>query len=254
MFAEVSSMDDGKSATLIEHLEELRIRLLKCIILLALLFPAAWPLSQVSIEWMKRSLCPAQLEGLYYMAPMELFFLRIKVSAAMALFAAIPLIAWQAWAFVSPALFKGERRAVLLLTLSSAFFFVAGALFALFAIFPILMRYSVEMGSPEIRPMMNVSSFVEMSGLLMLGFGICFQLPIAVFILVRTGVAGVAAFKAARPYVIVGIFIAAGILTPPDVVSQIAMALPTWALFEISLFLAAWAEWRESKKGDDGDA
>ena len=122
-------VEEEKTGTLIEHLEELRLRIIRSLFAVAILFPASWPLSQIVIEWLKRSFFPDPSLKLYYTAPMELFFLRMKVSAAIGVIVAIPYIAWQVWGFVAPALFKKERNCVLALALSSSFFFFAGAAF-----------------------------------------------------------------------------------------------------------------------------
>ncbi len=250
--------EEEKTATLIEHLEELRLRLIRSLVAVAILMPAAWPVSQIAIEWMKRSFFPSPDLKLYFSAPMELFFLRMKVSVALGVVVAIPYIAWQIWGFVAPALYKKERGTALALALSSSFFFILGASFALFGIFPMLMKYSFAMSSPDIQPLYGATPFIGTAAMLMLAFGFCFQLPLAVFILVRSGIVELESMRSARSYVIVGIFIVAGVITPPDMISMLALALPTVGLFELSLIAASWAGKRkaalEAQNGEKTDA
>jgi len=244
--------EEVKTATLIEHLEELRLRILRSLFAVAILFPASWPLSQLVIEWMKRAFCPDPSLKLYYTAPMELFFLRMKVSMAIGVLVAIPYIAWQIWGFVGPALYKKERNCAFGLALSSSFFFVAGAAFALFGIFPMMMKYSFSMGSPDIQPLYGATPFIGTAALLMLAFGFCFQLPLVVFILVRMGIVELESMRSARSYIVLGIFVVAGVITPPDMISMLALALPTVGLFELSLLVASWAGKRKPEGEGEG--
>jgi len=238
-----------KTAPILEHLEEFRSRLLRCLYAVAILFPLSWPVSGYVLEWMKRGFCPDPAMKLYYSTPLELFVLRMKISMALGVLIAIPYIAWQIWSFAAPALYKGERKAALLVVSSSTIFFLAGAAFALFGIFPALMRYSASLGGPDIQPLYNASAFIGTAALLMLAFGLCFQLPLAVIILVRTGIVSPETLRAGRAYIIIGIFVVAGVVTPPDMISMLALALPTVALFELSLLFASWT----SKRRDNGE-
>lgn len=229
-----------RTASLIEHLEELRTRLIRCLFAVAILFPLSWPVSGYALQWMRRAFLPDPSLKLYFSAPMELFILRMKLSMALGVLIAIPYIAWQIWGFVAPALYKKERGVALAVAFSSTVFFLLGAAFALFGIFPMLVKYSLAMGGPDIQPLYNAGSFIGTAALLMLAFGLCFQLPLAVVILVKGGIVKVETIRAARAYVIIGIFVVAGVVTPPDMISMLALALPTAGLFELSLLFAAW--------------
>ena len=229
-----------RTASLIEHLEELRTRIIRSLFAVAVLFPLSWPLSGYALNWMRRAFLPDPSVKLYFSAPMELFMLRMKLSAAIGILIAIPYIAWQVWGFVAPALYKKERGVALSVVFSSTVFFLIGAAFALFGIFPMLMKYSYAMGGVDIQPLYNAGSFVGTAALLMLAFGLCFQLPLAVILLVRGGIVKVETVRAARAYIVVGIFVVAGVVTPPDMVSMLALAIPTVALFELSVLFASW--------------
>lgn len=224
-------------ATVVDHIEEFRHRFICCIVVVCLLTIAAWPLSKILIDWLVKTLCPPDLGPLYYTAPMELFFLKLKFSAIMATCLAVPYITYHLWSYISPGLFRREKQMIRGTCGFSFLLFVLGAAIGLFIIFPILMQYSLSMQTAEIKPLINVSSCLGMAAWLMLGFGICFQLPIILIALMRLGLISVERLQNLRPHIIVGIFLIAAILTPPDLISQLVMGIPTWLLYEISLII-----------------
>ena len=233
-----------KTHSFIEHLDEFRARLIKSLLCVILIFIPANFVSLPIIIWVKQEFCPG-LKELVFIKPMELFFTQLKVSFCLALIISTPFLAYQIWSFVSPALFKKERRHVVRFVFISTFLFLAGATLALFIVFPAVMRFSLSLSgnSGDIVPMINIQSFINLAGMLMLAFGAMFQLPIVVFILTATGVVSTAKMAHGRPYVVVIIFILAAVLTPgPDIISQLAMAIPTCLLFEISLIFCKMAE------------
>ena len=230
--------DKAKELPLLAHLDEFRSRLIKCLVALAILFPASFAVSKPAIEWMKRALAP-EIGKLVYVQPMAYFFVQMKVAFYLALIAAFPYVSYQIWRFVSPALFKEERRFVGIFSLVSTTLFLFGAAVSLFLVFPFVMRFSAGMASDEVVPMIDVQGFVGMAGMLMLGFGVMFQLPIVVYLLVKMNVVSIKTMAGARPFVYIGIFTLSALLTPgPDVISQLAMALPSLVLFEGALLLA----------------
>ena len=216
--------------------------------MVCLLIPAAWPLSQLLINWIVRTLCPPELGSLYYTAPMELFFLKLKFSAIIAICVAFPYIMHHLWSYISPGLFRREKRMIRGACGFSFVLFVSGAAIGVFAVFPILMRYSLSMQTTEIKPLINVSSCLGMAAWLMLGFGLCFQLPIVLVGMMRLGLVSVERLRRLRPYIVIGIFAVAAILTPPDIISQLAMGIPTWMLYEISLMIGARLAARTRKR------
>lgn len=223
--------------TVINHIEEFRYRFICCIVVVCLLTVVAWPLSQFLIDWIVETLCPPDLGPLYYTAPMELFFLKLKFSAIMAICLAAPYIMYHLWCYISPGLFRREKQMIRGSCGFSFLLFVLGASIGLFVIFPILMQYSISMQTTEIKPLINVSSCLGMAAWLMLGFGICFQLPIILIAMMRLELISVERLQKLRPHIIVGIFLIAAILTPPDLISQLVMGIPTWLLYEISLMI-----------------
>jgi sec-independent protein translocase protein TatC len=234
--------ETGKYATVIEHIEEFRQRLIKCLIILFLLFPVVWPLSQPFITWIWKTLCPPNMGPMYYMAPLELFTLCLKISAVMVICIGLPFIMWHIWSYVAPALYQKEKGFVFVLCMASLLLFVAGAAGALLGIFPLLMQFSVGMQTEGTKPFLNVSSCIEMAAWLMLGFGLAFQLPIILLALMKFRIVSVAGLRKLRPYIIIFIFIVSAIICPPDVMSLLLMAIPTYFLFEISLLIGVWTE------------
>ena len=229
--------DSGKSMSIIDHLDELRTRLLRCAIVIILLSIAGYIFSQDIIEWLKHEFCP-ELKQIIYTRPLELFMIRLKAGLYLALLGGFPYIAFEIWHFVAPGLFPKERRYVSVFAAASSILFATGGAFALFFIYPAVIKLSVGMSTPDIVPMITVESFVNLAAMLILGFGIMFQLPVFVFILAASGLVRTETMSKARPYIIVIIFIISAVLTPPDILSQIAMALPSITLFEISLLAA----------------
>lgn len=243
------SREDKKEFTLIEHLEELRMVLIRSLLCIAILFPVGYYFSLPAIQALK-GMCP-QVKELIYIHPMGLFFTRMKVGFVLGLVVGFPYIAWQLWSFVAPALFKQERYYITRFAFASSFFFLLGAVFAIFAVFPALLRFATEMGTADIVPRLEVQKLINLAGMLIVGFGIVFQLPIVVYILVRTGLVSAATLRKNRPLIICLIFIFSAILTPPDVISQLAMAIPSVILFEASLLFASLARKKQEAKDEE---
>ncbi|MDD4538206.1 MAG: twin-arginine translocase subunit TatC [Lentisphaeria bacterium] len=245
-------MDDRKQS-IIDHLEELRMRILKSLVCVVLFFAPGYLLAQPSIEALKRYAAPPGVL-FYYLEPMALFFTRMKLGLVYACLFAFPVIAYQTWCFVAPGLFQKERDYITRLSGVSTLLFLVGVAFSLFGVFPALMRFSYGMSTADIAPMLQVGSVVNMATLLSLGFGIMFQLPIAVFFFVISGMISLDAMRKARPFIVLIIFVLAAVLTPPDIVSQLCMGLPTWLLFEISLFaVAKYAQRHKAAAADNDD-
>jgi sec-independent protein translocase protein TatC len=224
--------------TIIEHLDELRSVIIKSLISIAILFPVCYYYSLPIIEWLKQFSC-LRAYHLVYLQPLELFFTRLKVSFFLSLYVCFPYITFHIWKFVSPALFKNERYYIKRFVILSSLLFIAGACLGLFAVFPAVMNFAVRMSVSNISPMISVSSFTGLAVMLMLGFGLIFQLPIFVYILTYFGLVEIHTMKKSRPVIIISIFVLSAILTPPDLISQLAMALPSIILFEVSLWCAS---------------
>ena len=232
---------------MVEHLEELRSAIIKSFISIVILFPFCYYFSLSIIEWLKHFSC---LRGytLIYIQPLELFFTRLKVGFFLALCLSFPYVTFQIWKFVSPALFQKEQYYLKRFVVLSSSLFIIGACLGVFVVFPAVLSFAVKMSSPGITPMISVANFVGLAVILMLGFGLVFQLPIFVYVLASTGLVKIQTMKRLRPIIIICVFVISAILTPPDVLSQLAMAVPSLILFEISLWFASVAKKRKLKK------
>lgn len=238
--------------TLISHLEALRQALLRIVAATLLLLPLAYWLTPFVIARLTKWCFPDGGE-LYYFSPMEAFWVQIKLALVLSLAAAYPWNALQLWKFVLPGLYPRERRILGGWIALSSLLFFGGAAFCIGAILPLLMRFSQSFAGPSLKPLIGLAGFLDLAGWLTLAFALMFQMPIVVYMTVRMGFATPAALAAKRPYVVVALLVLAALLTPPDVVSQILLAAPTWLLFELGLLLARLAEKRRSGAAPDGD-
>lgn len=228
---------DGEN-TLIAHLEALRGTLIRIAVATAVLYPVGYFLAPHAIELLVRWSCPPEIGKLHYFAPMEVFFVHLKLALILALAMAYPWNIFQLWRFLLPALYKEERRALGWWLVSSSVLFFGGIAFCAGLILPMLMKFSAEFATSELQPVLGLAGFLNLAGWLMLAFGVMFQAPVAVLLMVRFGLLSTETLRKKRPYVMTVILIVAAILTPPDVVSQVMLAIPTWLLFELGLLLA----------------
>jgi len=221
-----------REMTLEEHLTELRRRLIVGLAVFSLCTAALWGSSGRILSWLAE---PAG--GLVFLAPAEAFFTRLKVAMFGGLLLALPVILYELWAFTACAMGAGLRRAVLVLLPASYLLFMGGAALALFVVVPAALRFLTACGTGNVRPMLAVGAYVDFAAGLAVAFGAMFQLPLALTALNQAGLASRESLAGKRPYVYVAAFLFSGLLTPgPDVFSQLALALPTLALFELSLF------------------
>jgi len=242
-------MSEGGENTLISHLEALRRALLRIVTATLLLFPVAYWASPYLVERLSRWCFPDGM-SLYYFSPMEAFWVQLKLSLVLSLALAHPWNVLQMWKFVLPALYPKERRAIGgWILLSSALFYCGGS-FCIVAILPILMKFSAGFATPFLKPIIGLEGFLDLAGWLTLAFALMFQTPIVVYLAVRLGLVSSDTLARKRPFAVVGILVLAALLTPPDVVSQLLLAAPTWLLFEAGLLLARRAERRRAAAGD----
>lgn len=227
-----------KENNLIAHLEALRRVLLRCVVAVAILYPLSFWLSPEIINLLVRWCLPENMSKLHYFAPMEVFWVQLKLALIIALIMSYPFNAVQIWKFLLPALYADERKALRWWIIFSSLLFLCGVAFCIGLILPMLMNFSGGFATPELQPLLGLANFLQLAGWLMLAFGVMFQSPIVVLLLVRFSVISLDALREKRPYIMTGILILSAILTPPDVVSQILLSVPTWILFELGLLLA----------------
>ncbi len=239
-------MTNDHEETLASHLEALRGALLRCAAATAVLYPVGYLASPYLINALVRWCFPESAGTLHYFAPMEVLWVRLRLALIAALLAAYPWNILQLWRFLLPALYKRERKALGCCIVSSSLLFFCGAAFSIGLILPLMMNFSGGFATAEFRPSIGLANFLNLAGWLTLAFGVMFQSPIIVLLAVRFGVISCGSLRRKRPYIATAILIAAAILTPPDIVSQLMLAIPTWLLFELGLIIAGRIEARES--------
>ncbi len=226
--------------TLISHLVELRQRLLKVVIAIAICFaPCAWFADElftiVATPLIKKMPVGTSMIATSLISP---FMAPLKLSLFVALFIAMPYVLFQVWAFVAPGLYKREKRFAVPLMISSIVLFYAGVAFAYFVVFPLMFAFLTTTAPTGVQIMTDISNYLDFVLLLFFAFGIAFEMPVATVLLAATGMVRVETMTKNRGYVILGIFVIAAFLTPPDALSQTAMALPMWLLYEIGIVLS----------------
>lgn len=229
--------EEQAQAPLMEHLIELRSRLMKAIIATLVVFLCLYPFSNQIYEFAAHplmSIMPqhSQMIATEVTSP---FLVPLKLTLIVAFFIAIPYVLYQVWAFVAPGLYRSEKRLALPLLASSVVLFYCGVAFAYYLVFPLMFKFFTHTAPLGVRVMTDINAYLSFVMKLFIAFGLTFEIPIATFLLILTGAVSVKTLAAKRGYVIVGCFIIAMLLTPPDVMSQTLLAVPMWALFEIGL-------------------
>ncbi len=153
---------------------------------------------------------------------------------------ALPYLLYQIWAFVAPGLYAHERKLVAPLIITSTLLFICGMAFAYYLVFPVVFHFMVSVAPEGVTVMTDIGKYLDFVLTLFLAFGVTFEVPVAVVILVRMGLVSVKTLKEIRPYMIVGAFVVGAIFTPPDVVSQVMLAVPLWILYELGIFVSQW--------------
>lgn len=232
--------EEGRSMGLLDHLNELRARLVRVVIWVAIGFGICWafvdPLFNVLVHPLMQVL-PEGTHAQYTTLP-EAFFTRMYVAFVAGFFLASPAIFYQIWAFVAPGLYDEEKRYILPIAFLSACFFIAGGAFCYFIVFPFAFDFFISYSTPEIVITPKISDYLSFVLKLLFAFGIIFEMPIFTLFLSRMGLVTAGMMRKAWRYAVVVIFILAAILTPPDVVSQLLMACPMLLLYELSIGVA----------------
>ncbi|MEW6522250.1 MAG: twin-arginine translocase subunit TatC [Bacillota bacterium] len=229
------SNETGHQLTLLEHLAELRQRLIWAALSLVVGTAACYAFVGTLREIVRR---PARDVTLVYLTPPEALVTDLKLAFMGGVALALPFIFYQVWAFVAPGLTRRERRLVWPGAVGSVLFFFTGAVFAYFVVLPFTVRFLIGFASPGLQPMFSYSRYVAFVVALELSFGLVFQLPLVIMLLAALGVVTPGALRRFRKVAIVLVFVVAALLTPPDVISQLIMAGPLLVLYEISIGLA----------------
>ena len=231
------SAEDEKELTLIDHLVELRDRILKCVTAIVVFFLALFYWANDIYNYVALPLIQALPEGSSMIAidPTSPFFAPFKLTFYVAFVLAAPYILYQLWSFIAPGLYKNEKALAIPLFISSVALFYAGIAFARYILFGIVFAFFISVAPEGVQVAPDINSTLNFALTIFLAFGIAFEIPIAVFLCIWAGLAEPNSLSGKRPYVVVGCFVIAMLLTPPDPFTQSMLALPMWALFELGI-------------------
>jgi sec-independent protein translocase protein TatC len=229
-----------KTLSFLDHLEELRKRILYSLVVIAAFSIIGFFFAQRVLNIIITS---AHLDATYFFAPIEAFTAHIKIAIFIGLFISFPFILYQTWAFIGPGLTHTERKISLAFMASGILLFIIGILFGYFVLIPFGLKFLLSFGSQHVQPLMNISKYIGFIFWCLLGSGFLFQLPMLLFFLIRLGIIDVATVRKHRPETIIAILILCAIITPTgDFFTLLLIAIPLLILFEISLIAARLAE------------
>ncbi len=241
-------MTTDNQQPLISHLVELRDRLLRGLLAVAIIAAILLPFSNDLYHFLAEPLLLHLPESSTMIATevASPFLIPFKLTLSLAVLLAVPILLYQLWAFIAPGLYDNERRLVFPLLFASTALFFLGMIFAYFVVFPLIFGFFTQAAPEGVAIMTDISSYLDFVLKLFFAFGIAFEVPIATLLLIWTGVSTVDSLAEKRPYIIVGAFVIGMLLTPPDIISQTLLALPVWLLFELGLFSARFLPQKEA--------
>ena len=244
-------VSDDKQESFVSHLVELRQRLVKAVVAVLVVFVVlfTYPGASFIYDLLAQPMLSTLPAGTRMIATGVItpFMVPVKVTLMAAFVIALPVVLYQAWAFVAPGLYMHEKRLALPLILSSTLLFMVGMAFCYFVVFRTVFHFIASFAPQSITPAPDIEAYLNFVMTMFLAFGLTFEVPVAVVLLVKTGVTSVAKLRNARGYVVVGAFVIAAIFTPPDVVSQFMLAVPLCILYEVGLLVASMIERKDSE-------
>jgi len=238
----VSSGEDGE--TFISHLIELRTRLVRAAIAVVVVFACLTPFASELYDFVAMPMIRALPVGTHMIATgvVTPFLVPLKVTLMAAFVLALPVVLYQAWAFIAPGLYTHEKKLAMPIIVSSYVLFLTGVAFCYFFVFGTVFRVINEFAPKSVTVAPDIDSYLSFVLTLFLAFGVTFEVPVVVVVLVRFGIVSIKTLKDIRPYAIVGSFAVAGVVTPPDATSMLLLALPLWLLYEVGIFAAGFVK------------
>ncbi|NYT45805.1 twin-arginine translocase subunit TatC [Alcaligenaceae bacterium] len=249
---------EASQDTFISHLVELRTRLMRAVVAVVGVFIvlAIYPGPSAIYDVLAQPMLASLPTGTRMIATGVItpFMVPIKVTLLASFVVALPVVLYQAWAFIAPGLYRHEQRLALPLIASSTLLFLLGMAFCYFVVFRTVFHFIAGFAPESITPAPDIEAYVSFVMTMFIAFGVTFEVPIAVILLVKSGVVTVQKLRSARGYVIVGAFVIAAVVTPPDVVSQFMLAVPLCLLFELGVLVASALKKREALDDTEKDA
>lgn len=242
-------MADEKKMPFTAHLEELRQRLILIAIAIGIGFVVCYTFSDKIILVLQR---PMQGEKLIFLAPTEAFFVNLKAAFFAGIFFTAPFTLFQVWLFVAPGLLETEKKFAVPFLIFSSIAFITGAVFGYFLVLPLGLQFLLAQGQGIWEPSITLSNYISFASKLLIAFGLVFEIPLVVFLLSKLGLVTPAFLSKNRKYVLLGCFVIAAILTPPDAVTQVLLALPMYLLFELSVLISKMVYRQASQKAQQG--
>lgn len=245
-------LNEDQPQPLVEHLIELRDRLLRCLGIVLGVFVALFYFANDIYAFAAEPLRKFLPEGSTMIATevASPFLTPFKLTLVLAAFISVPFILYQIWAFIAPGMYKNEKRFAVPLLASSVVLFYAGMAFAYYVVFPLVFKFFTSVGPESVTVMTDINRYLDFILKLFFAFGIAFEIPIATVLLIWSGITTPEDLAKKRRYVIVGCFFMGMLLTPPDMISQALLAVPMWLLFELGIVLGRWIKQQEPVTGD----
>ncbi len=233
-------MNAPQEETFLSHLIELRTRLVRSIVAVLIVCVCLMPWAREIYAILAQPLTAALPKGGHMIATdiVGPFLVPLKVTFLVGLVISLPYVLWEIWAFVAPGLYAHEKRLAVPLVVASFVLFLLGMCFAYFLVFPMVFRFMARIAPEGVAWMTDIDKYFSFVVTTFIAFGVTFEVPVLVVVLVYTGIISVEKLREARPYVIVGSFVVGAIFTPPDVISQVMLAVPLWLLYEIGILVA----------------
>lgn len=226
---------ESREMPFLEHLEELRRRLIICIGSILFLSIGGYFVSDYVLDFITRP-----VDEVYFMGVAEAFAVKIKISLFIGLFLSVPIIFYQLWQFVAPGLYQREIAMILPVVLAMSFFFVAGAAFCFYLVLPVGIKFLLGFATEKLKPMISVGKYVSFVGWMTVAFGAVFELPVVTYVLGKLGIVDAPMLRRGRRFAVLGILIVSAVATPsPDMFSQVMLAVPLYSLYEMSIILVA---------------
>lgn len=231
-------MNNDDNESIISHLEALRQTILKCVYAVAFVMPFAFFAAPKALNFIINFILKNNNIVLNYFSPAEVFLIQIKTAVVIDLIVCFPYIMKQVWDFILPALYENEKKFIKTIVLISSVLFTIGVIFCITMIVPLIIKFGISFSTNNIQAVWGISNVISLALWLSFVFGLMFQVPLITFYLIKSDVISYESIAGKRPYFIIVLLVISGILTPPDVVSQLMLALPTYLLFEAGLFLS----------------